>query len=158
MTYAWFLVPALTASHQWGRWMLYSHLRCCSCLSTHSNPALDKWINTSASHYVRPSDLSCYTKLPLLWNPETLRIHCISHYSPSALNLQVSSQLKVKVAQSYLTLRPHGLYTVQGILQASKRERVAIPFPRGSSQPRDWIQVSCIAGGIFTSWSSQLDF
>ena len=31
-------------------------------------------------------------------------------------------------------LRPHGLYTVQGILQTSKLERVAIPFSRGSSQ------------------------
>ena len=28
---------------------------------------------------------------------------------------------------------------------------VAIPFSRGSSQPRDWTQVSCIAGRLFTS-------
>ena len=44
---------------------------------------------------------------------------------------------KVKVAQSCLTLRPHGLYTVHGILQVRILERVAIPFSRGSSQPRD---------------------
>ena len=33
-----------------------------------------------------------------------------------------------------------------GILQTRILERVAIPFSRGSSQPRDWIPVSCIAG------------
>ena len=37
-----------------------------------------------------------------------------------------------------------------GILQARTLEWVAIPFSRGSSQPRDRAQVSCIAGGFFT--------
>ena len=27
-----------------------------------------------------------------------------------------------------------------------------MPFSRGSSQPGDWTQVSCIAGGFFTIW------
>ena len=40
-------------------------------------------------------------------------------------------------------------YTVHGILQARILEWVAIPFSRGSSQPRDQTQVSCIAGGYF---------
>ena len=26
---------------------------------------------------------------------------------------------------------------------------------QGSSQPRDWTQVSCLAGGLFTSWATQ---
>ena len=38
-------------------------------------------------------------------------------------------------------------YIVHGILQAIIVEWVAIPFSMGSSQPRDQIQVSCIAGG-----------
>ena len=42
-------------------------------------------------------------------------------------------------------------YTVHGILQARMLEWVAFPFSRGSSQPRDRTQVSCIAGGSFTS-------
>ena len=42
-------------------------------------------------------------------------------------------------------------YTVHGILQARILEWVAFPFPRGSPQPRDRTQVSCIAGGFFTS-------
>ena len=39
--------------------------------------------------------------------------------------------------------RPHGLL-----------EWVAVPFSRESSQPRDRTQVSCIAGGFFTSWAT----
>ena len=31
-------------------------------------------------------------------------------------------------------------------------EWVAYPFSRGSSWPRNWSRVSCIAGGFFTSW------
>ena len=49
----------------------------------------------------------------------------------------------VKVVQPCLTLRPHGLH---GILQASILEWVAFPFSRGSSQRRDWTQISHIAG------------
>ena len=36
--------------------------------------------------------------------------------------------------------------------QAKILEWVAFPFSRGSSQPRDWTQVSHIAGGFFTRW------
>ena len=32
---------------------------------------------------------------------------------------------------------------------------VAFPFSRGSSQPRDQTQVSCLAGGFFTSWATR---
>ena len=42
-------------------------------------------------------------------------------------------------------------YTVLGILQAKILEWVAFPFFSGFSQPRDWTQVSCIAGGFFFS-------
>ena len=45
--------------------------------------------------------------------------------------------------------------SVCGILQASVLEWVAIPFPRGSSQPRDWTQVSCITGIFFTIWATR---
>ena len=39
---------------------------------------------------------------------------------------------------------------VHGILQARILEWVAISFSRGSSQPRNWTQVSCIADRCFT--------
>ena len=44
---------------------------------------------------------------------------------------------------------------VLGILQARILEWVAIPFSRGSSWPRDWTQVSCIAGRFFTTWPTR---
>ena len=43
-------------------------------------------------------------------------------------------------------------YRVPGILQARILEWVAIPFSRGSSQPRDQTQVSHSAGGFFIVW------
>ena len=62
-------------------------------------------------------------------------------------------------------------YTIHGILQARVLEWVASLFSRGSSQPRDQTQVSCIAGGssqprvqtqvsciaggFFTSWATK---
>ena len=59
--------------------------------------------------------------------------------------------MKVKVAQSCLTLCDPMDYTVHEILQARILEWIAFPFSRGSSQPRNQTQVSCIAGGFFTS-------
>ena len=50
------------------------------------------------------------------------------------------------------SLQLHGLH---GILQARILQWVAFSFSRGSSQPRDWIQVSHIAGGFFTSWATR---
>ena len=52
----------------------------------------------------------------------------------------------MKVTQLCLTLGNPVEYTVLGILQAIILEWAAIPFSRESSQPRDWIQVSCMAG------------
>ena len=46
-------------------------------------------------------------------------------------------------------------YTVHGIIQARILEWVAFPFSRGSSQPGDRTQVSCIAGRFFTSWATR---
>ena len=59
--------------------------------------------------------------------------------------------MKVKVVQSCPTVCDTMGYTVNGILQARILERVAIPSSKGSSPPRGQTQVSCIAGGFFTS-------
>ena len=58
---------------------------------------------------------------------------------------------KVKVAQSCPTLCDPMDYTVPAVLQARILERVAFPFSRRSSQPKDQTQASCIAGVFFTS-------
>ena len=65
--------------------------------------------------------------------------------SPSA----VISESHSVVSES---LRSHGLYW---ILQTRILGWVAFPFSRGSSQPRDWTQVSHTAGGFFTSWATR---
>ena len=65
---------------------------------------------------------------------------------------------KVLVSQSCPTLfdpidcSPPGS-SVHKILQAKRiPEWVAIPFSKGSSQPRDRTHISCIAGRFFTVW------
>ena len=47
--------------------------------------------------------------------------------------------------------------SVYGILQARILEWGAIHFARRSSQPRDWTQVSHIAGRFFTAWATRED-
>ena len=44
-------------------------------------------------------------------------------------------------------------YTVHGILQARILKWVAFLFSRGSFQPKDWTQVSRIAGEFLSSWA-----
>ena len=63
-------------------------------------------------------------------------------------------------AKSCLTLAT--LWTVAcqpplslGISQARILEWVAISFSRGSSWPRNWTQVSSIAGGFLTDWATR---
>ena len=45
--------------------------------------------------------------------------------------------------------------SVHEISKARILEWVAIPFSRGSLWPRDWTQVSCIAGRFFTNWATR---
>ena len=59
--------------------------------------------------------------------------------------------VKVKVTQLCPTLYDPMDYTVQGFLYTRILEWVAFLFSRGSSQPRNRTQVSCIAGRFFTS-------
>ena len=61
-----------------------------------------------------------------------------------------SLKVNLKVTQLYPTLWDPWT-VVHEIFQARIIEWVAIPLSRGSSQPRDQTQVSCIAGRFFTS-------
>ena len=68
--------------------------------------------------------------------------------------------MKVLVAQWYVTLcdttdcsQPG--FSVHGIRQARVLEWVSIPFSRGSSWPRNWTRISCIAGRFFTIWATK---
>ena len=66
----------------------------------------------------------------------------------------ISSGLVVKVDQSRPTLRSPMDWT----LQAGILEWVAFPFSRGSSQPRDWTQVSHTVGRFFTIWATREEY
>ena len=87
---------------------------------------------------------------PIVWSPD----------AKSQLTGKDPDAGKVKVTQLCQTLcdpmdcSPPGSY-VRGILQARILEWVAFPFSRGSPQPRDWTQVSHIAGGFFAIWATR---
>ena len=78
------------------------------------------------------------------------------------INCQYSSCGLIKVlSHSVMSdpLQPCGLSppgsSVRGILQARILEWVVMSSSRGSSQPRDWTQVSCVAGVFFTIWATR---
>ena len=70
------------------------------------------------------------------------RAHCLAFY--------LKHLTKLKVAQLCPILCNPMDYTDPGILQAKILDWVALPFSRGSFQPKDQIQVSHIAGRFFT--------
>ena len=79
----------------------------------------------------------------------------ISFCKADSLSISKGKKMKVKVTQLCPTLCDPVDYTVRGILQARILEWLAFPFSRGYSQPRDWTQVSRIAGRFFTSWTTR---
>ena len=87
----------------------------------------------------------------------------ISYTNAYRYNLKKWWKVKVLVIQLCPTLCGLMGYSlpgcsVHGILQARILEWAAIPFSRGSSQPRDGIWVSCMAGRFFTIWVSREEF
>ena len=85
-------------------------------------------------------------------------LHCI--FLPPLSKIRCPFTIFFEVAQSCPTLcdpmdcsLPSS--SVHGILQARVLEWGAISFPRGSSWPRDWTQVSCIPSRFFTIWATR---
>ena len=70
--------------------------------------------------------------------------------------------MKVLAAQSYVWLFSTPwtvVYQASLFMEFSRQETlewVAIPFSKGSSWPRNWIWVSCIAGRFFAVWAQPL--
>ena len=89
-----------------------------------------------------------------------IRKQCLKTYGMPQKQFSKGSlwEKKVLVAQSCPILcdpmdcSPPGS-SVHGIFQARILDWVAISFSSGSSQPRDWTQVSCTAGRFFTDWA-----
>ena len=93
--------------------------------------------------------------------PIVIGITCYEHFLPGnkgPINIRAPNiSVKVKVTHSCPTvcdpmdcIRPGS--SVHGILQARILEWVAVPFSRGSTQSRNWTQISLTAGGFFTIW------
>ena len=61
---------------------------------------------------------------------------------------------EMNVVQSCPTLCDPMDYTVWDSLGQNNGVG-SFSFSRGSFQPRDWTQISCIAGGFFTSWATR---
>ena len=122
---------------------------------------LSQWLKTTEVYLLFTLSAHITRKgwMHWLWSPRNpdwqklAQIH--SYCSRGKANLTCERKVKVKVAQLYPTLCDPMDYTVHGILQARILEWVALPFSRGSSQPRDQTQVSRIAGGIVISWATR---
>ena len=94
-------------------------------------------------------------------NPGDLHLLRLMHWLVDSLPTVLPGKPQPKIRKVKLLVAPLYLFetprtaacqasSVHGILQARIPEWVAISFSRGSSQPRDRTQVSCIAGGYFT--------
>ena len=81
-----------------------------------------------------------------------IRFHSVNYI----MLIEVCTAVLCLVPQLYLTLcNP---WTVARQASPGKNPRVHYhALPRGSSQPRDWIQVSQIAGRFFTFWTTRED-
>ena len=81
---------------------------------------------------------------PLSSEQVTRHFPCVknSHSLWILFSRKTANEVQVKVAQSCLTLCDPMDYTVHGVLQARILEWMAVPFFRGSSQPRGCAQVS----------------
>ena len=72
-----------------------------------------------------------------LWHPSSI-------FKANIMKMKVKSLCRVLPGSSIL-----------GVFQATILEWAAISFSRGSSQPRDQTQVSCIADRCFTAWATR---
>ena len=111
------------------------------------------------SHFTTKDDLGLWRTKPIEWvklkflqRTEWLTIYAslcnTDHLAPLGnMNEWVSESCSV-----VLTCCDSMNYPVHGILQARILEWLDFPISKGSSQPRDWTQISHIAGRFFSSW------
>ena len=92
-----------------------------------------------SSHFFSPTILSCLPTHSLFPSPEIL-CALLPQLCPTPCSSTDCS--------------PSGS-SIHGILQARILEWVAISLSRGSSRPRDWTQVSHVAGRFFTIWATK---
>ena len=120
-------------------------------------PSIRVFSNESTLHMRWPKYWSfSFSIIPSKEHPglRPLNLESKRKHSYRGKNLEtLTPDVKVKVAQLCPALCDQIDYTVHGILQARILEWVAVPFSRGSSQPRNRTQVSHIADGFFSELS-----
>ena len=92
---------------------------------------------------------------PNLWFKDELYIsHTIINVVKDHMCMHAKSLQSCPTLCSHVNCSPPG-FSVHDTLQARILEWVAMPSSRGSSQPRDWIQVSSFTGEFFTIWATR---
>ena len=118
------------------------------------------WAHCSEAHFCLCSSHAAWvtelnSNIPLVpWRQNRPRAMTISR-------LEVSCSITVCVCIHPTLRNPMDcispVSSAHGILQAKVLEWLAISCSKGSSQPRDWTWVSCIAGGFFIIWATKED-
>ena len=105
---------------------------------------------------------SCSVVSDSLWPHRLQPSRLLCSWNSPGQNTGVGSRSLLQGIFPTQGLNPGLLHCRQIHYHLSHQERprivgggVAYPFSRGSSQPRDWTQVSCIAGRFFTSWATR---
>ena len=132
------------------------------------SPALPAW--KTPSHALKANSSIRFSKIPPLASLPRCKYHSIYGGALSSFTSESSSSLPQQLPQGYETNLESESESevvqscrtlcdpmdcslpgssVHGILQARILEWVTISFSRGSSQPRDRTQVSCIGGRYF---------
>ena len=108
--------------------------------------------------WIKQTEVTAFTELWFQWIEQARDEPKNTQYN--AREEWVAWKVKVLVSQWCLTLYetmdcscPPPGSSIYGILQTRILEWVAMPFSRGSSQPRDGTWVSCLAGRFFTVWA-----
>ena len=125
----------------------------CACVLRHFSSV--QFSRSVMPDSLRPHELQRARSPCLSPTPDFTQTHV--HWVSDAIHIPIGMS---EVAQSCPTLcdpmdcsLPGS--SIRGILQARILEWVAISFSRGSSQPRDWTQVSRIRGRCFNLWATR---
>ena len=95
-------------------------------------------------------DLKSKTEKGIKWKA------LLTSQPPSTSPAEVLVTESCSILCNPMDCRPPGS-SVHGILQAGILEWITIPFSRESSQPRNQVQVSCLADRFFTFWVTRED-
>ena len=155
-------VDVLSLSTEQGLYFIKSQEQDCRNLSTQGLPSLSfVKIKTVVQRNQKDTQHCRMLEAHRLWSRTDSTLSYLSALSPWAscltsvpwLLCQYSSVSRVWLCDP-VDCSPPGS-SVHGLLQARALDCAVMPSCRGSSQLRDWTQVSHIAGGFFTTWAAR---